>query len=162
MTVDDGAKMIEPFDRDPPRDVGDWAAQDEKALDHHESQVLERPAGEPAPGRRRRGGKRQREIRQRQTAAASEDRVADVTEPSPEPICPSDGKRRDRRGEQSKDYAVPRRRSRNTSIAIGTSDSTITITTTTWMWRLMSGMTCPNRYPAHVMLTTHPTPPTTL
>ena len=107
--------------------------------------MLGSTAGEAASLRHRQLRVRATEVSQRDTTAARQPGVREVTESPTEPECERERQTAGRRSEAAGGYAERRRRSLYSSTAIGISDSTITITTTTWMCSLMFGIVCPRR-----------------
>lgn len=119
------------------------------------------PADAPPRGGRERG-ERERKVRKRRAAAAAECEEPEVADPAPEPGPGARGQPPEGGDDGVEDQAARRRRSLTISTTIGITERTITMTTTTWTYSPMFGMARPRRYPAHVMLVTHPTPPATL
>ena len=124
--------------------------------------MLERAPAEGAPRGGREPGEREREVRKRRPPAAAEGEEPEVADPAPEPSPGARGQRPERGDDGVEDQAARRRRSLTISTTIGITERTITMITTMWTYSPMFGMTRPRRYPAHVMLVTHPTPPATL
>src|SRR5262245_56869169 len=165
LPVHRGQQVIQALDPDTAECVLQRPDEERRQLGDHDAEVPVRRAADPAMPGDVHLGERAAEVRQGGPAAAGGQGVAEIAQALADPARGVGRKPPDRRGqrtERSVDGAACLRRSRRISTAMGIRDSTMTTTTTTWMWRSMFGTTLPSRYPAQVMLTTHPMPPTTL
>lgn len=118
--------------------------------------------GESAAVGRPEIGKGLAQVGEGQTPAARERREPEIAQAAAEPFRGGTGQTPDAGGQRPQEEVDGLLRSRTTSMTIGITESTITTTTIRWRWRPMLGIAWPSRYPAHVMLITHPTPPATL
>ena len=162
MAGHDLLDVLEPVDRDALQALRERACQKRAQLDEHEAQMLtgtpiDSAALGPATLR-----KYSVEIRQRTVTSAPQERIGDVPDAPAYPGRHRQGQSPHGSRHAGHGAADDRRRSLRISIAIGTSDSTMTTITRRWRCRPIFGTVWPSRYPAHVMLSTHPTPPTTL
>jgi hypothetical protein len=137
--------------------------QEPRELHHTDAEVLPGLTGESPASIRRQVGEGDRQVGLGDAATPRQGCPSEI----PEAPANRERERRRQPGQSRRQptnerYAEPRRRSRISSMKIGTSDSRITIPTTMWMWSPILGIACPRRYPAHVMLVTHPIPPATL
>src|SRR5215470_13802943 len=161
MRGHDGFDVLQPVDRDALQELRKRAHEKRTQLDKDQAEMLTGLTVNPAAFGGAPLGKNPIEIRQRQPPSARKETVCDVADTAAHPGRHRQGESPYRRGQAGHPAADDFRRSRRISIGIGRSESTITMSTTMWTWRSMFGTVWPRRYPAQVMLTTHPIPPAT-